>query len=309
MCEHEKGFNLHNNYPSFEECVRFHGHACPGLATGYRVATAAMSILGVKRPNDEELVCVAETDACGVDAIQFLLGCTLGKGNLIYRDHGKQVYTLICRQKGRSVRVAVTDPVLNGPYSEAVTSLRPAFDWVEVDGASGYTLQIARNATFTSLLGTYTRSAAQTDYTPLVNLPAYTVLYWRVRANSPTHGPGNWSNAWFTTPNPPSTPALLTPANGATLTDDSPRFDWTTSTLPAGTEFALYRLQLCFDAACSTVEEEYTVHSLTSSEYEMGSVPGLDAGSYYYWRVRAENRAGAYSAWSARSTASITEFL
>ncbi len=199
----------------------------------------------------------------------------------------------------RSVRVAVTDPVLNGPYSEAVPSLRPAFDWVEVDGASGYTLQIARNATFTSLVGTYTRSAVQTDYTPLVNLPAYTVLYWRVRANSPTHGPGNWSNAWFTTPNPPSTPALLSPANGATLTDDSPRFDWTTSTLPAGTEFYVYRLQLCFDAECFAVDEEYTVHSLASSEYEMGSVPGLDAGSYYYWRVRAENRAGAYSAWSA----------
>jgi len=32
--------------------VRFHGHACSGLAAGYRVAIAAMQALGVARPYD-----------------------------------------------------------------------------------------------------------------------------------------------------------------------------------------------------------------------------------------------------------------
>ncbi len=95
-----------DEYPQdLQEVIRFHGHMCPGVAIGYRAAKAAQAFLEVERPEDEELVAIAETDGCGVDAIQVLLGCTLGKGNLIYQDKGKQAYTLICRNKGRAVRV------------------------------------------------------------------------------------------------------------------------------------------------------------------------------------------------------------
>ncbi len=99
--------NSSERYPSFDEAVRFHGHACPGLASGYRVAIAAMQALGVARPYDEELVCIAETDACGVDAIQLVCGCTAGKGNLVVKDYGKHVFTVISRESGRAVRVLV----------------------------------------------------------------------------------------------------------------------------------------------------------------------------------------------------------
>jgi formylmethanofuran dehydrogenase subunit E len=92
-------------YASFEDTVQFHGHACPGLAMGYRAAIAAMQALDVARPKDEELVAIAETDACGVDAIQFVTGCTAGKGNLIIRDYGKHVFTFFDRGSGRAVRV------------------------------------------------------------------------------------------------------------------------------------------------------------------------------------------------------------
>ena len=50
---------------------------------------------------------IADTDACGVDAVQVLTGCTTGKGNLIIRDWGKQVFTLGRRSDGRMVRVAL----------------------------------------------------------------------------------------------------------------------------------------------------------------------------------------------------------
>jgi formylmethanofuran dehydrogenase subunit E len=95
-------------YPNdLKEAIHFHGHMCPGLAIGYRAAKAAQAHLGFDRPEDEELVAVVESDGCGIDAIQALLSCTLGKGNLIYKDHGKQVYTLICRKRGQAVRVAM----------------------------------------------------------------------------------------------------------------------------------------------------------------------------------------------------------
>ena len=82
---HDGPHHHHEPRPvTFTECVRFHGHSCPGLASGYRAATAAMEALGVKRPEDEELVAICETDACGVDAIQVIAGTTAGKGNQMF---------------------------------------------------------------------------------------------------------------------------------------------------------------------------------------------------------------------------------
>ncbi len=92
--------------PSYEETSRFHGHTCPGLAMGYRVALAALDALGGDRAPDEELVAVVENDSCSVDAIQAVLGCTFGKGNLVFRDHGRHVYTVYRREAGEGVRIS-----------------------------------------------------------------------------------------------------------------------------------------------------------------------------------------------------------
>lgn len=87
--------------------VRFHGHLCPGLLIGYRAAKAGLAALRAKRSEDEELVAIVENDACGVDAVQVLSGCTFGKGNLFFRDYGKQVFTFARRPGGEGVRVSV----------------------------------------------------------------------------------------------------------------------------------------------------------------------------------------------------------
>ena len=89
----------------YSEIAAFHGHECPGLAIGYRMACAAMQALEALRSEDEEIVAIVENDACGVDALQCITGCTFGKGNLVFRDYGKQVYTLYSRATGRGVRV------------------------------------------------------------------------------------------------------------------------------------------------------------------------------------------------------------
>lgn len=89
----------------WELCVEFHGHECLGLAVGYRQALYALEALGVTRDEDEDLIAIVETDACGVDGIQVLTGCTLGKGNLIYKDAGKMAMTLANRQTGEAIRI------------------------------------------------------------------------------------------------------------------------------------------------------------------------------------------------------------
>ena len=71
----------------------------------------------------------------------------------------------------------------------AVIGLRPPFDWADVNGATGYTIQVSRNSTFTLLV--VNANTVSSTYTPLVNLPA-TTLYWRVRATGP-NSRGPWS--------------------------------------------------------------------------------------------------------------------
>lgn len=70
--------------------------------------TEALSYLGLDGPAaDEELVCVTENDACGVDAVQVITGCTMGKGNLLYRGTGKMAFSFYCRNSGKSVRLCL----------------------------------------------------------------------------------------------------------------------------------------------------------------------------------------------------------
>ena len=58
---------------------------------------------------DEQLVCISENDACGVDAIQALLGCSVGKGNLLFHMRGKQAFSFYNRTTGKSVRLVLRD--------------------------------------------------------------------------------------------------------------------------------------------------------------------------------------------------------
>jgi len=96
--------NFHDT--DLREAIQFHGHLCPGLALGYRVAKAALRELKADRPRDEELVAIVENDSCAADAIQFITGCTFGKGNLIFRDYGKHVYSFFNRRSGEGIRIS-----------------------------------------------------------------------------------------------------------------------------------------------------------------------------------------------------------
>ncbi len=48
---------------------------------------------------------MTENDACGVDGIQAVLGCTFGKGQLLYRLTGKQAYSFFDRKSGQKLRL------------------------------------------------------------------------------------------------------------------------------------------------------------------------------------------------------------
>lgn len=89
----------------WNKCAEFHGHVCGGLTIGYKAALYAIKLLDLNFSEDEDVVCVTENDACGVDAIQVILGCSAGKGNLIFKLRGKQAFSFYNRKTGKSVRL------------------------------------------------------------------------------------------------------------------------------------------------------------------------------------------------------------
>jgi|LSQX01.3.fsa_nt_gb formylmethanofuran dehydrogenase subunit E len=104
------------NKEIWDKCVSFHGHECGGLTIGYKAALYAIELLKLSSgdsqqytciSSDEQLVCIAENDACGVDAIQVILGCSIGKGNLLFHMCGKQAFSFFNRNTGESIRLVL----------------------------------------------------------------------------------------------------------------------------------------------------------------------------------------------------------
>ncbi len=89
---------------------KFHGHKCPAMPNGLRVAEAAMNKLGVERTGDSFLHAIIELGdnhcaTCFADGVQVITGCTFGKGNIEKSHKGKWGLTLIDKRTNRAVRV------------------------------------------------------------------------------------------------------------------------------------------------------------------------------------------------------------
>ncbi len=90
--------------------LKFHGHKCPAMPNGLRIAEAAMNKLGVERSGDSFLHAIVELGenhcaTCFADGVQVITGCTFGKGNIEKSHKGKWGLTLIDKRTNRAVRV------------------------------------------------------------------------------------------------------------------------------------------------------------------------------------------------------------
>lgn len=106
------------SYPDeiIKKVTDFHGHSCPGLTIGIRAAEYVTQELPQTPP--ASLVCVTETDMCAVDAVQYLTGCTYGKGNLIHLDYGKTVFSFFDRDKNTGFRLTLRDDAYGSSHAQ-----------------------------------------------------------------------------------------------------------------------------------------------------------------------------------------------
>lgn len=85
-------------------------------------------------------------------------------------------------------------PVLITPIEgKIITTVRPAFDWQDVDGATSYVLQVSASSDFANLLVNVNTTTSFYDGS---KLPRGVVLYWQVRAFGQID-PSLWSGTAF----------------------------------------------------------------------------------------------------------------
>jgi hypothetical protein len=175
-------------------------------------------------------------------------------------------------------------PKLINPAANAITNDNtPEFTWDVVAGGVTYQIVIDNNWDFSS-----------PEQDAITSGPSYIALaladgqrFWRVRALNYLDVPGAWSlsRSFKVDTLPPPAPILVGPVDGLNTANTKPVFSWR---LAAGAKF--YELQLG-----NTTPPTMTVRISTSTSYTPPSPLLLRT---YYWRVRAIDAAGNFSAWS-----------
>lgn len=130
-------------------------------------------------------------------------------------------------------------PTLNSPAAGATNVvIRPTLQWAAVVGATGYFVQIATSAAFTTIVDSATLSG--TSYTSAVLLNVGQTYHWRVRSINPCGDSAFAASRQFTTGAPGSCPAGT--VVNTVFTDDvsADAIAWTTNNVSgdAGTLWA-----------------------------------------------------------------------
>jgi len=96
----------------WEQVVDFHGHTCPEISLGYRVAQIAMRELGIRPAPNSQLSVVADTHSCALDAFQVLNHATYGRGNLTVNEKKNHVYHFQYSGTSEGVQISIKTAVL-----------------------------------------------------------------------------------------------------------------------------------------------------------------------------------------------------
>lgn len=91
--------------PSWEDCVKFHGHECGGLAIGYQASRYAAELLDITYDDGEKLFCIAEMSSCPVDAVRLMLSCTAENKNLVIKPNDRHAFHFYNLKTGENVRL------------------------------------------------------------------------------------------------------------------------------------------------------------------------------------------------------------
>jgi len=160
-------------------------------------------------------------------------------------------------------------------------SLTPTFSWNTSVGAATYTLEVATDAGFTSIVVNQT-GITTTSFALTTALTASTPYFWKVLAVSTTSVTATGAPWAFTTgaASPTNSVTLVSPTNGLMGVSRTPTFSWTATGTPAS-----YTLQVSTDPAFGTFAINQSGN--TSTSVTVAATSMLAAQTLYYWRVES----------------------
>ena len=98
----------------------------------------------------------------------------------------------------------------------------------------------------------------------------------------------------------PSAPLLVQPLANALVDTLTPTLTWSVVTLPAGTSFDHYQLQVSTNVGFTAlVLDKADLTDKTSPTFTLAAGESLHPNTRYYWRVQAQNTFDKYGDWSA----------
>lgn len=183
-------------------------------------------------------------------------------------------------------------PILVSPANgEVIDILTPTLDWQDASNAAGYRVQISKLPDFSSLVSDGSVSESIYVRPSWSKLVRDTLYHWRVSGTNAV-GQGSWSETRsFRTPATPTVPALVSPADGASVSTVRPTL--VVSNVAGATSYMVQLSRSQWSWSSSSIAAEST-----SSSPEAPVTTTLSYGTTYYWHARANNGADS-SAWSA----------
>ncbi|MCO5386751.1 formylmethanofuran dehydrogenase subunit E family protein [Desulfosporosinus sp.] len=96
----------------WEQVIEFHGHTCPGIALGYRLAQIANRELGISATLDSGISVTAYTHSCALDAFQIINRATYGRKNLLVEEKKLHVYHFQNVDMSKKILITVHSEIL-----------------------------------------------------------------------------------------------------------------------------------------------------------------------------------------------------
>lgn len=189
----------------------------------------------------------------------------------------------------RSFHTGMASPALIEPVDGAVIhTTRPTFTWEAVKGATSYQLFVSLDGTFSE--GTRSWSLTETSFTPREDLYRGYTLYWRVIAVG--EGTSASPTFEFESADPPSTPVLISPANSALLSTNTPRLVWSRVNRASH-----YEVEIATTPNFTGDVQQFSTPD-ADNEFTIPLENQIPPNSMIYWRVRSVSDNDDQSAWT-----------
>lgn len=168
-------------------------------------------------------------------------------------------------------------PIVSPPNAQKDVEPSPMLIWRK-SNAESYTLQVAKDEGFTSLIINESNLKDTTKQLYKLELDKY--YFWRIKPKN-KYGESDWNGRfYFVTPRGPIVPLLSTPEKNRTIPPWLVKFSWN-----ALDDF--YCLQISENPNFTTMV--YNKNDLTNTS---AVLPHLTQGTQYYWRVSSTNKYG-----------------